>query len=58
MAELPTDTPTASSRDEAGAYDAWLRAKVEKAIASTEPGIPHEQVMAEVRQIIERARSR
>ena len=58
MAELPTDTATASSHDEVAAYDAWFRAKVEKAMASTEPGIPHEQVMAEVREIIERARSR
>lgn len=47
-----------ASSEEAAAYDAWFRAKVEKAMASTEPGIPHEQVMAEVREIIERARSR
>jgi hypothetical protein len=58
MAELPTDTAAATTHDEAAAYDTWFRVKVEKAMASTEPGIPHEQVMAEVREIIERARSR
>jgi hypothetical protein len=58
MAELPTETATASSHDEAAAYDAWFRAKVEKAMASTEPGIPHEEVMAMARAIIDRHRGR
>lgn len=38
------------------AYDAWFRAQVEAALASTEPDIPHEQVMARVRATIERNR--
>lgn len=58
MADLtPIESEFATSED-AAAYDAWFRAKVEKALASKGPGIPHDQVMAEMRAIIERARSR
>jgi len=41
-----------ATTEEAAAYDAWFRAKVEKAMASKEPGIPNDQVMAEMREII------
>lgn len=58
MVKLDVGESLSGSADKAAAYDAWFRAKVEKALASTERGIPHEQVMAEVREIIERARSR
>jgi len=53
----PIESEFATSEDEA-AYDAWFRAKVEKALASTEPGIPHDQVMAEMQAIIDRHRPR
>jgi len=43
-----------ATTEEAEAHDAWVRAKVEKALASKEPGIPHDQVMAEVRAIIDK----
>ncbi|WP_025560975.1 type II toxin-antitoxin system RelB family antitoxin [Sphingomonas sp. UNC305MFCol5.2] len=49
----PIESEFATSED-AEAHDAWFRAKVEKAMASREPGIPHEEVMAEMRAIIER----
>lgn len=56
MAELtPIESEFATSED-AEAYDAWFRAKVERAMASEGPGIPHDQVMAEMRIIIERAK--
>jgi hypothetical protein len=51
----PIESEFATSEDEA-AYDAWFRAKVEKALASTKPGIPHYQVMAEMQAIIDRRR--
>ena len=44
-----------SDEDEA-AYDAWFRAQVEAALASTAPRIPHEQVMAEVQAILDKYR--
>ncbi len=40
------------------AYDTWFCAKVEKAMTSIEPGIPHDKVMAKVQETIERHRPR
>ena len=42
-----------ASTEEAEAYDAWFRAKVERSLADTRPPIPHEQVMAEMRALID-----
>ena len=53
----PSPAKYATSED-AAAYDAWFRAKVERAMTSTEPGTPHDIVMAEMQAIIERARHR
>jgi len=47
-----------ATTEEAEAYDAWFRAKVEAALADPRPGIPHDQVMAEVQAIIDRRKSR
>ncbi len=53
MAKLtPIESEFATS-EEAEAYDAWFRAKVEQAMASTTPPIPHEEVMAQLRVIID-----
>lgn len=54
MTKLSPIVSEFATTEEAEAYDVWFRAKVEKAMASTEPGVPHEQVMAEMRAIIER----
>jgi hypothetical protein len=35
-----------ATTEDAEAHDAWFRAKVEKAMASTAPRIPHDRVMA------------
>ena len=40
--------------EEAAAHDAWFRAKVEKAMASTKPRIPHDQVMAMAQAVIDK----
>jgi hypothetical protein len=53
----PIESEFANSEDEA-AYDAWFRAKVGKALSSTKPGIPHDEVMAEMQTIIDRHRPR
>ena len=53
----PIESEFATSED-AAAYDAWFRAKVERAMASTEPGTPHDIVMAEMQAIIDRAEHR
>lgn len=36
------------------AYDAWFRAKVREALEDDSPTIPHADVMAEMRDLIER----
>ena len=42
-----------ASTEEAEAYDVWFRAKVREAVDDPRPGIPHEQVMAEMQAIID-----
>jgi hypothetical protein len=39
-------------------YEEWFRASVEEALADTSPGIPHEEVMKEMAEIIHAARKR
>jgi hypothetical protein len=46
------------SAEEEAAYDAWFRAKVETALASKKPPIPHDEVMARVRKTVEKAKAR
>lgn len=52
----PIVSEFASSEDEA-AYDAWFRAKVERAIASGKPLVPHDQVMAMAQAISDQYKS-
>ena len=40
------------TEEEAEAYDAWFRAKVEASLADPRPGTAHDEVMAEMRRII------
>jgi len=47
-----------ASPEEATAYDAWFRAKVEASLADERPPVRHDQVMAEIRAIIEQAKQR
>ena len=42
-----------ASTEEAEAYDVWFRAKVREALDDPRPGIPHEQVMAEMQAIVD-----
>lgn len=57
MTELTPKSEFATAED-AAAHDAWFKAKVERAIASTGLRIPHDEVVAEMRAIIERAKQR
>jgi hypothetical protein len=38
-----------ATQAEADAYDAWLKAKVERSIADPRPTIPNDQVMRRIR---------
>ncbi|MEG3163052.1 stability determinant [Sphingomonas sp. PB2P19] len=53
----PIESEFATTED-AEAYDAWFRAKVEKAMASTALRIPHDEVMAMAQAVIEKHRPR
>lgn len=46
-----------ATTEEAEAYDAWLRAEVEASLADPRPGIPHDEVMAEMQAIIDRRKT-
>lgn len=39
--------------EEAEAYEAWKRAKIEKSMADPRPGIPHDQVMAKAQALLD-----
>ncbi len=39
--------------DEASSYERWFRAKVQKSLDDPRPNIPHDQVMAEMRQLLD-----
>ncbi|KXU29417.1 stability determinant [Sphingobium sp. 22B] len=43
-----------ATTEEAEAYDAWFRAKVEARMAKKTPGIPHDEAMARMQKIIDR----
>ncbi|MEN2710000.1 stability determinant [Sphingomonas sp. NPDC092331] len=58
MAKLSPIESEFATTEEAEAYDAWFRARVEKAMNSKEPGIPHDQVMAEMQAIIDKHRDK
>jgi hypothetical protein len=46
------------SPEEEAAYLAWLHEKVAKSLADPRPPVPHDEVMAEMRQIIDRAKAK
>jgi len=41
-----------ATQADADSYDVWFRAKVQEALDSKKPRIPHDEVMAEMRAII------
>ena len=41
------------TQEQADSYDRWFRAKVETSMNSTKPKIPHDEIMAGARKIIE-----
>lgn len=57
MAKLDPIVSEFESDEAAEAYDVWFRAKVQEALDSDEPDIPHEQVMAEIREMLEKHRN-
>jgi hypothetical protein len=54
MAKLSPIESEFATTEGAETHDAWVRTKVEKALASTKPPIPHAQVMAEAQAILDK----
>lgn len=54
-APIKSDFATA---EEAAAYDAWFKAKVEASLADDRPPVSHEEAMARARAVIDRHRRR
>ena len=46
------------TQEQADSYDRWFRAKVKASLDDPRPGIPHDQVMADMEAIIEQAEAR
>ena len=46
------------TEEQAASYDRWLLAKVQKAKETAKPFIPHDQVMAQARALIESKRKK
>lgn len=57
MGKLDPIVSEFETEEDAAAYDAWFREQVQAALDSDEPLIPHEQVMAEVKELLDRKRN-
>ena len=47
--------PEFETQEEADAYDAWFREKVEKSLADPRPSIPHDEAMKRAKEAIRHA---
>ncbi len=56
MAKLDPIVSEFATTEEAEAYDVWFRARVQEALDDPDPGIPHDQAMAELQAIIDERR--
>lgn len=43
----------ADTEEQSDSYDRWFRARVQAALDDPSPGIPHDEVMAEMQALIE-----
>ena len=46
------------TQEQADSYDRWFRERVQRSLDDPRPNIPHDEVMAEMRAIIENAKQR
>jgi hypothetical protein len=51
---MPNDEPDLSPEE----HDAWFRAEVQRAMDDLRPGIPHEEVMKQMREAIQSTKAR
>jgi hypothetical protein len=53
----PIDAMDLATAEEAEAYDRWFRAKVKAVLDSQGPTLSHDEVMAELRKVVETQRA-
>lgn len=53
MSKLSPIESEFETTEDAEAYDAWFRAKVQAALDSTKPRIPHDEVVAKIQALID-----
>lgn len=55
MTDMKTLDPIVSefeTQEQADSYDKWFRAKVQEALDSDQPSLPHDEAMARVRKLV------
>lgn len=57
MSKLSPIESEFATTEEAEAYDVWFRAKVQAALDSKEPTIPHDEAMASIKRKMEARRA-
>lgn len=57
-AELSPIVSEFDTEEQAASYDRWLRAKVQASLDDPSPNVPHDQVMADMRALIESKRNK
>lgn len=51
--ELSTTTPKFETDEHAASYDCWFRSKVQASLKSPYPNVPYDQVMVDMRALLE-----
>lgn len=57
-AELSPIVSELETKEQAASYDRWFRAKVQASLDDPRPNVPHDQVMADMRSLIESKRNK
>ncbi|MHC8293361.1 type II toxin-antitoxin system RelB family antitoxin [Pseudomonas sp. LB3P58] len=57
-AELSPIVSEFETEEQAASYDRWLRAKVQASLDDPRPNVPHDQVMADMRSLLEAKRTK
>ncbi|KJZ39771.1 MULTISPECIES: hypothetical protein [Pseudomonas] len=57
-AELSPIVSEFETKEQAASYDHWFRAKVQASIDDPRQNVPHDQVMADMRALIESKRNK
>ena len=57
-AELSPIVSEFKTEELAASYDRWFRAKVQASLDDPRPNIPHDQVMADMRSLLEAKRNK